>query len=184
MQKRRALQRAGDGEHGGARLDGPQAGDGILHIGGGRHGDLAGNGGKLTGGLVIGVVGADSPGLTVKRDSDALQNGIKHIADNGTYIGIGRLAAGVLDHEGIGQLSVFGNGGGADALADGTLTGYGTDVLSTEPPKKDNPLLSAPNCLITPHIAWAAYETRQRLMGILEDNIKGYISGNTVNVVN
>ena len=72
----------------------------------------------------------------------------------------------------------------ADALADGTLTGYGTDVLSTEPPKKDNPLLSAPNCLITPHIAWAAYETRQRLMGILEDNIKGYISGNTVNVVN
>lgn len=72
----------------------------------------------------------------------------------------------------------------AAALADGTLTGYGTDVLSTEPPKKDNPLLSAPNCLITPHIAWAAYETRQRLMGILEDNIKGYISGNTVNVVN
>lgn len=72
----------------------------------------------------------------------------------------------------------------ADALANGTLTGYGTDVLSTEPPKKDNPLLSAPNCLITPHIAWAAYETRMRLMGILEDNVRGYISGNMVNVVN
>lgn len=70
------------------------------------------------------------------------------------------------------------------ALRSGALKGYGTDVLSTEPPKKDNPLLSAPNCLITPHIAWAAYETRLRLMGILEENIKGYLSGNTINVVN
>ncbi len=71
-----------------------------------------------------------------------------------------------------------------DALVKGDIAGYGTDVLSTEPPKADNPLLSAPNCLITPHIAWAAYETRLRLMGILEDNIKGFISGTTVNVVN
>lgn len=72
----------------------------------------------------------------------------------------------------------------ADALKTGTLTGYGTDVLSTEPPKSDNPLLNSPNCLITPHIAWAAYETRLRLMGILEENIKGYLNNNTVNVVN
>lgn len=72
----------------------------------------------------------------------------------------------------------------AQALNNGTLKGYGTDVLSTEPPKQDNPLLTAENCLITPHIAWAAYETRLRLMGILEENIKGFISGNTVNVVN
>lgn len=72
----------------------------------------------------------------------------------------------------------------ADALNNGTLKGYGTDVLSTEPPKKDNPLLTAKNCLITPHIAWAAYETRLRLMGILEGNIKAFLDGNPINVVN
>lgn len=71
-----------------------------------------------------------------------------------------------------------------DALVNGDIAGYGTDVLSTEPPSPDNPLLTAPNCLITPHVAWAAYETRLRLMGILEKNIKGYLSGNPVNVVN
>ncbi len=72
----------------------------------------------------------------------------------------------------------------AKALKNGDLAGYGTDVLSTEPPATDNPLLTAPNCLITPHIAWAAYETRLRLMVILEENIKAYLSGNPVNVVN
>ena len=72
----------------------------------------------------------------------------------------------------------------ATALNSGTLSGYGTDVLSTEPPKPDNPLLSAKNCLITPHIAWAAYETRLRLMGILEENIKGFLSNQLINVVN
>ncbi len=72
----------------------------------------------------------------------------------------------------------------ATALRNGTLAGYGTDVLSTEPPKEDNPLLTAPNCLITPHIAWAAYETRLRLMGILEENIKAYLNGAPINVVN
>ncbi len=71
-----------------------------------------------------------------------------------------------------------------EALETGRLSGYGTDVLSTEPPKADNPLLRARNCLITPHVAWAAYETRLRLMGILEENIKGFLSRNLVNVVN
>ena len=71
-----------------------------------------------------------------------------------------------------------------EALKNGDLAGYGTDVLSTEPPKEDNPLLSAPNCLITPHIAWAAYETRLRLMGILEENVKAYLNGSPINVVN
>ncbi len=70
------------------------------------------------------------------------------------------------------------------ALIDGKIAGYGTDVLSTEPPAEDNPLLTAPNCLITPHVAWAAYETRLRLMGILEENIKGYLNNSLVNVVN
>lgn len=72
----------------------------------------------------------------------------------------------------------------SDALKNGRLTCYCTDVLSTEPPKNDNPLLNAPNCFITPHIAWAAYETRLRLMGILEENIKNYLAGTPVNVVN
>ena len=72
----------------------------------------------------------------------------------------------------------------ANALKSGKLSCYCADVLSTEPPKADNPLLSAPNCFITPHIAWAAYETRLRLMGILEGNIKAFINGNPINVVN
>ncbi len=72
----------------------------------------------------------------------------------------------------------------AAALKNGTLAGYGTDVLSTEPPKDDNPLLSAPNCFITPHIAWAGYETRARLMEILEANVNAFLAGKPVNVVN
>ena len=72
----------------------------------------------------------------------------------------------------------------SNALKNGELYCYCTDVLSTEPPKADNPLLSAPNCFITPHIAWAAYETRARLMGILESNIEAYLNGTPINVVN
>ncbi len=72
----------------------------------------------------------------------------------------------------------------ANALKSGKLGCYCADVLSTEPPKNDNPLLTAPNCFITPHIAWAAYETRLRLMGILEGNVKAFLEGNPTNVVN
>ncbi len=72
----------------------------------------------------------------------------------------------------------------ADALNSERIACYCTDVLSTEPPREDNPLLTAKNCFITPHIAWAAYETRLRLMEILEKNIEGYLSGTPVNVVN
>ena len=72
----------------------------------------------------------------------------------------------------------------ASALKSGRLGFYCADVLSTEPPKSDNPLLTAPNCYITPHIAWAAYETRLRLMGILEGNVKAFLEGKPTNVVN
>lgn len=72
----------------------------------------------------------------------------------------------------------------AAALKSGALAGYGTDVLSTEPPKKDNPLLNAPNCYITPHIAWAGYETRVRLMEILKENVDAFLAGKPINVVN
>lgn len=72
----------------------------------------------------------------------------------------------------------------ADALASGKLAFYGADVLSCEPPKADNPLLTAPNCYLTPHIAWAAYETRVRLMEILQGNVEAYLAGNPINIVN
>lgn len=72
----------------------------------------------------------------------------------------------------------------SNALKSGKLSCYCADVLSTEPPKKENPLLTAPNCYITPHIAWAAYETRLRLLGILEENIKAFLNGTPINVVN
>ena len=72
----------------------------------------------------------------------------------------------------------------ANALNNEMIQGAGLDVLSVEPADKDNPLLNAKNCYITPHIAWAAKETRARLLGILEDNLKAYIDGHAQNVVN
>ncbi len=72
----------------------------------------------------------------------------------------------------------------ADALNSGYLAGVGVDVLSTEPPMRDNPLLTAKNCLITPHIAWAGYETRKRLVSVFKSNIEAFLNGNPINVVN
>lgn len=71
----------------------------------------------------------------------------------------------------------------ADALNKESIAGAGLDVLSTEPPLADNPLLTAKNCFITPHIAWATYEARTRLMQIAIDNLKSYIEGNIINNV-
>lgn len=72
----------------------------------------------------------------------------------------------------------------ADALKKGHLKGLGTDVLSTEPPSDDNPLLSAPNTLITPHIAWATTRARQNIIDLMAENIRRWQAGTPVNVVN
>jgi glycerate dehydrogenase len=71
----------------------------------------------------------------------------------------------------------------ADALNDGRLGGAGLDVLATEPPLRDNPLLTAKNCFITPHIAWATRESRSRLLQAVVDNLKAFIGGAATNVV-
>ena len=72
----------------------------------------------------------------------------------------------------------------AEALKSGQLGAYGTDVMCQEPPSADNPLFSAPNFYSTPHIAWATFEARQRLMKTVVDNVKAFIEGKPVNVVN
>lgn len=69
------------------------------------------------------------------------------------------------------------------SLSMGNIAGYAADVISEEPMKAANPLLRAPNAVITPHIAWASYETRSRLMTIVEQNIAGFICQKTQNVI-
>ncbi len=72
----------------------------------------------------------------------------------------------------------------ADALAEGKLLAVGLDVATVEPIQKDNPLLSAPNCVITPHMAWTPIEARRRLLNTVKENIRCFIQGCPQNVVN
>jgi glycerate dehydrogenase len=72
----------------------------------------------------------------------------------------------------------------ADALNNGRLAGAAVDVLSVEPPPADNPLLRARNCLVTPHIAWATKEARTRLLDTAVANLRAFLEGHPVNVVN
>ncbi len=71
----------------------------------------------------------------------------------------------------------------ADALNSGRLAGAAMDTVAAEPMRADNPLLNAKNCLITPHIAWVAHETRERLLAIATQNLRAYIAGKPQNVV-
>ena len=72
----------------------------------------------------------------------------------------------------------------AEALKEGKIYGAGLDVLSCEPPASDNPLLSAPNVVITPHIGWNTTEARKRLLEITLSNLQAWIDGRPINVVN
>jgi len=72
----------------------------------------------------------------------------------------------------------------AEALNCGQVYAAGLDVVSEEPIRPDNPLLTARNCLITPHISWASRESRQRLMTIAEANLRAFLKGESLNVVN
>ncbi|RNI34246.1 D-2-hydroxyacid dehydrogenase [Hanamia caeni] len=71
----------------------------------------------------------------------------------------------------------------AEALNHETITGAALDVLSTEPPSANNPLLHAKNCLINPHVAWATFESRARLMDVVVNNIESFLKGKPVNVI-
>ena len=72
----------------------------------------------------------------------------------------------------------------AEALNTNKIAAFGADVLTTEPASEDNPLLTAQNCFLTPHIAWATREARQRLINICTENVRAYLDGEPVNQVN
>jgi glycerate dehydrogenase len=71
----------------------------------------------------------------------------------------------------------------AAALRNGRIAGAGLDVLAQEPPLANNPLLSAPNCVITPHLAWATTASRQRLLDVAIDNVRAFMEGRAQNQV-
>ena len=91
---------------------------------------------------------------------------------NGAFL-INTARGGLLDEQAV-----------ADALASGKLAGAAVDVVTEEPMKTYNPLLNCPNCIITPHIAWAPKESRQRLLDCCVENIRAFLQGNPLNVVN
>jgi glycerate dehydrogenase len=72
----------------------------------------------------------------------------------------------------------------ARALHEGVVAGAALDVLATEPPRADNPLLCAPRCVLTPHLAWTSLEARRRLVRTSTDNVRGILEGRPINVVN
>ncbi|MDE5990491.1 MAG: D-2-hydroxyacid dehydrogenase [Clostridia bacterium] len=107
----------------------------------------------------------------MNKDSDRLidSKAIDKMKDGAIIINTAR--GGVVDEDAVRK-----------GLDSGKIGGYGADVLSSEPPK-DNPLIGAPRCYITPHIAWASKEARSRLMKIAIDNVKSFLDGNIKNCV-
>lgn len=124
------------------------------------------------------------PGLLAQSDVVSLH--CPQTAENARMIDAGALAqmkdgailintarGGLLDEQAV-----------ADALRSGKLLAAGMDVVSAEPIRADNPLLTAPNCFLTPHIAWAPLETRRRLQAISAENLRAFLAGKPQNVVN
>ena len=72
----------------------------------------------------------------------------------------------------------------AEALQHNKIAAYCADVMEQEPPKADNPLFAQPHAFLTPHVAWATVEARQRLMKICVENVKAFLNGSPINVVN
>ena len=71
-----------------------------------------------------------------------------------------------------------------DAMKSGKLRGFAADVVCTEPMAENNPLMGAPNCILTPHIAWAPLESRQRIMDCTQRSIQAFLDGSPINTVN
>ena len=105
---------------------------------------------------------------TAQMVNEAFLNAMK----DGAYL-INTSRGGLLDEQAV-----------ADALRSGKLSGAAVDVVTQEPMVESNPLLTAPNCIITPHIAWAPKESRQRLLDTCVENIQCFLAGNPQNVVN
>ncbi len=131
----------------------------------------------------IGVTFASLDDLLAKSDAISLHcpltDGTKHLIGGEN---IGKLKKGVLLVN-TGRGPLLDEAAVANALEEGTIAQAGVDVLSTEPPAKENPLLSAKNIVITPHVAWATAAARRRLIDIAADNLKAFFAGDPKNVV-
>ncbi len=118
-------------------------------------------------------------------ESDVISLNCPLTVETGNLVNTARLArvkqGALLVNTGRGQL--IDETAVAEALEEGYLGGYATDVLTEEPPSEDNPLFSAPNCIITPHMAWGTVEARQRLLDIVVENITAYQNGTPQNRV-
>ena len=123
---------------------------------------------------------------TLLRDSDIVTLHCPLTAENQQFINAEALAkmkpTAFLVNTGRGPL--IDESALADALNTGQIAGAGLDVLSVEPATRDNPLIGARNCFITPHIAWATQAARARLMDIAVANVKAFLDGTPQNVVN
>jgi glycerate dehydrogenase len=108
--------------------------------------------------------------LTTKTEQIINSNSLSEMKNEALLINTGR--GGLVDEKAL-----------ANALNNNTIAGAGLDVLTAEPPMADNPLLTAKNCIITPHIAWATYAARKRLIETVVNNLSAFISGNPINVI-
>ena len=141
----------------------------------------------------------------MRQRDEALQLGVEYVSLDelfarsdvlGLQMPLFPLNTGIINRENIAKMKdgviIINNSRGqmvveqdlADALNSGKVAAAGLDVVSTEPIRGDNPLLTAKNCILTPHISWAPRESRQRIMDCTVDNVRAYLQGAPINVVN